>query len=163
MENDNFDETQIKFRAPTKAKPFTLQKAPTSLEELDIPQSLVEDSMLRYLYSKGNSNIRELSNVLKLSFPLLHELFQKLRQKKLFEITGMEGNDYIFGLSGRGHDLAAKRFAVSHYSGPTPVSINNYNDAVRRQVIEIKVSREMLKKSLSDLVLTDKFIDQIID
>ena len=63
--------------------------APTKLEDLDIPRSLVEDLMLRYLYTKGTSSIRELSHALKLSFSLLHDLFQQLRQKQLFEISGI--------------------------------------------------------------------------
>ena len=135
--------------------------APTKLEDLDIPQALVEDLMLRYLYTKGSSSIRDLSNALKLQFSLLHDLFQQLRQKQLFEITGMEGNDYVFVLSGIGRDLAAKRFTISHYSGAAPVSMNSYNEAVRAQVIDLKMNRQVLKSALSELVLTDQFLDQL--
>ena len=135
--------------------------APTKLEDLDIPRAIVEDLMLRYLYTKGTSSIRDLSNALKLPFSLLHDLFQELRQKQLFEITGMDGNDYVFMLSGIGRDLAAKRFTISHYSGPAPVSMNSYKEAVRAQVIDLKVNRQMLKSSLSELVLTDQFLDQL--
>ena len=117
--------------------------------------------MLRYLYTKGSSSIRDLSKALKLSFPLLHELFQQLRQKQFFEITGMEGSDYVFTLSGIGREMAKKRFTVSHYSGPAPVSMKRYNDAVRAQVVELKVNRQLLKKTLSELVLTNKFLDQL--
>ena len=39
----------------------TLPTAPTAPEELDIPKSLAEDLMLRRLYTKGRSSIRELS------------------------------------------------------------------------------------------------------
>jgi len=135
--------------------------APTKLEDLDIPRALVEDLMLRYLYTKGTSSIRDLSNALKLQFSLLHDLFQELRQKQLFEISGMDGNDYVFTLSGIGRDLAAKRFTISHYSGPAPVSMNSYNEAVRAQVVKLKVNRQVLKSALSELVLTDQFLDQL--
>jgi hypothetical protein len=101
----------------------TLPTAPTELEHLDIPKPLVEDLMLRRLYSKGRSSIRELSETLKLSFALLHTLFQELRQQQFFEVIGMEGNDYIFSLSGIGREHAAKSFLISHYSGPAPVSL----------------------------------------
>jgi hypothetical protein len=136
-------------------------KAPERLQDLDIPRSLVEDLMLRYLYTKGSSSIRDLSKALKLSFPLLHELFQQLRKKQLFEVTGMEGNDYEFTLSGIGRETAEKRFTVSHYSGPAPVSMKSYNEAVRAQVVELKVNRQLLEKTLSELVLTDKFMGQL--
>ena len=51
---------------------------------------MAEDLMLRYLYTKGASSLRELSRSIKLSFALLHTLFQRMRQQQLFEITGME-------------------------------------------------------------------------
>jgi hypothetical protein len=146
---------------PTEVHLHYKPQAPEKLQDLDIPLSLVEDLMLRYLYTKGTSSIRDLSRSLKLSFSLLHELFQQLRQKQLFEVTGMEGNDYIFTLSGIGLETAGKRFTVSHYSGPAPVSMKIYNEAVQAQVVDIKVNHQILEKALSDLVLTDKFMDQL--
>jgi len=136
-------------------------EAPEKLQDLDIPRSLVEDLMLRYLYTKGASSIRDLSKALKLSFPLLNELFQQLRKKQLFEVTGMEGNDYMFTLSGIGLEAAGKRFMVSHYSGPAPVSMKAYNIAVRNQVVASGVNPQLLEKALSGLVLTEKFMDQL--
>ena len=155
------EKIETAFETRQEAKLAFSPAAPTKLEELDIPRSLAEDLMLRYLYTKGSSSIRDLSKALKLSFPLLHELFQQLRQKQLFEITGMEGSDYVFTLSGIGREMAEKRFTVGHYSGPAPVSIKSYNDAVRAQVVELKVNRQLLEKTLSELVLTNKFLDQL--
>jgi hypothetical protein len=142
-------------------KLFFLPKAALKPEELDIPVSLAEDLMLRYLYTKGGTSLNELSRALKLSFPLLHSLFQRMRQMQLFEVTGMEGNDYMFTLSGPGREQAAKRFLVSHYIGPAPVSISAYNAAVRSQNTRPIIDRAMLKMAFSDLVLTDRFLDQL--
>jgi hypothetical protein len=144
-----------------KPRSAFLPARPSKLKELDIPQSLVEDLILRYLLTKASSCIYELSKALKLSFPLLHELFQQLRQKQVFEVTGMRGNDYLFTLSGIGRGIAEKRFAISHYIGPAPVSMKSYNDAVRSQVVELDVNRKLLKETLSDLVVTDEFLDQL--
>ena len=139
----------------------TLPTAPTDVEGLDIPKSLVEDLMLRRLYSKGKTSIHELSETLKLSFPLLHTLFQELRQKQFFEVMGMEGNDYIFSLSGIGREHAAKSFLISHYSGPAPVSLVNYNRLVRNQAANPMVNRTLLGSVLSDLVVTPRFLDEL--
>ena len=136
-------------------------KAPGEPEELDIPVSMVEDLMLRFLYTKGTSSLRELSGSLKLSFPLLHRLFQRMRQQQLFEITGMDGNDYLFTLSGIGREQAAKRFLICHYIGPAPVSVAAYTAAVRSQNIRLAINRAMLKTALADLVLTDRFLDEL--
>lgn len=136
-------------------------KAPIKLEELDIPVVMVEDLMLRYLYTKGVSSLRELSGALKLSFPLLHTLFQRMRQQQLFEVTGMDGNDYLFTLSGTGREQAAKRFLICHYIGPAPVSVAAYTAAVRSQNIRLAINRAMLKMALADLVVTDRFLDEL--
>jgi len=139
----------------------TLPAPPSAPEDLDIPKSLAEDLMLRRLYTKGKSSISELSETLKLSFPLLHTLFQNLRQQQLFEVIGMDGNDYIFALSGIGRELAAKRFLISHYSGPAPVSLSNYNRIVRNQAASPSIDRASLGTALSDLVVTARFLDEL--
>jgi energy-coupling factor transporter ATP-binding protein EcfA2 len=122
---------------------------------------MAEDLVLRYLYTKGASSLRELSRSIKLSFPLLHTLFQRMRQQQLFEITGMDGNDYTFTLSGIGREQAAKRFLICHYIGPAPVSVSAYTAAVRSQNIRPMINRPLLKMALSDLVLTDRFLDEL--
>ena len=155
------EKIETAFESRQKAKRNFSPARPTKLEELDIPQSLVEDLVLRYLLAKASSSIHELSKALKLSFTLLHELFQQLRQKQYFEINEMKGHDYLFTLSGIGRRMAEKRFSISHYTGPAPVSLKSYHDAVRSQVVELNINREVLRKTLSDLVFTDKFLDQL--
>ena len=148
-------------RKPQDSKLSFFPKAPLKPEELDIPVSMAEDLMLRYLYTKGSSSLRELSGSLKLSFALLHTLFQRMRQQQLFEITGMDGNDYMFTLSGIGREQAAKRFLICHYIGPAPVSVSAYTAAVRSQNIRLALNRALLKMSFADLVLTNRFLDAL--
>lgn len=164
MEIRNVGPTLIKSSPQLKLQDSKLSffpKAPIKPEELDIPVVMVEDLMLRYLYTKGGSSLRELSGALKLSFPLLHTLFQRMRQQQLFEITGMDGNDYLFALSGIGREQAAKRFLICHYIGPAPVSVAAYTAAVRSQNIRLAINRAMLKMALADLVVTDRFLDEL--
>ena len=75
-------------------------ETPKNLQDLDIPVRLVEDLILRYLYTKGDARISELSSVIKLSFPVIDTVFQQMRQRQLFEVTGLNGKDYAFTLSG---------------------------------------------------------------
>ncbi|MGD9044164.1 MAG: hypothetical protein PVG06_10645, partial [Desulfobacterales bacterium] len=114
-------------------------KAPDSLQNLDIPVRLVEDLVLRYLYSKGASRISELSNDLKLSFPVIDAVFQEMRQRQFFEVTGLNGKDYTFTLSGIGREHAFNRLQICHYSGPAPVTVENYFTAVRKQIAKIQI------------------------
>ena len=140
---------------------FFCPEKPTKIEKIDISRSVMEDLILRFLYTRGSINISELSMYLKLPYSILHELFQQLRQKKFFEVMGMKGNDYIFTLSGIGREMAEKRLSVCHYCGPAPVSLNSYRESVIAQITKQKINRELLNNAFSELVLTDNFLDQL--
>ena len=150
----------IAKKVETFAQSF-VPNIPESLKELDIPDSLVEDLVLRRLYVTGKSNLRTLSQTLKLSFAVVQAVFDRLRKEQFFEVKGMEGQDYTFTLSGKGQEFARKSFELCRYSGPAPVSLNAYRDAVREQTGRVSVNRSSLKEALSDLVLTDKLLDQL--
>ena len=112
--------------------PFVPQ-APKRLAELDIPRGLLEDLVLRHAFTKAATNLKSLNKNLKIPISILLELFQLMRQRQLFEIVGMEGNDYNFTLSDKGRDLAGKRFYTCQYAGPAPVPVKSYFSAVRKQ------------------------------
>ncbi|MEJ2101644.1 MAG: hypothetical protein P8X68_16980 [Desulfobacterales bacterium] len=136
-------------------------QAPKDIEQLDIPQSIVEDIILRHLYTKSSSSLKLLCDSLKLSLPIVQDIFQRLRKQQLFEVTGMQGSDYNFTLSGIGRERASKLFDTCQYSGPVPVSIKNYNTAVNAQTLKLNFNQSFLKMAFSDLILTDTFLDQL--
>jgi hypothetical protein len=140
--------------------PF-LPQSPKSLNELDIPSELVEDLVLRFAFTKAVTNLRNLSKAIKIPISVLMELFQKMRQRQLFEIVGMEGSDYNFTLSDRGRDFAEKRFYTCQYAGPAPVPVKSYFSAVRSQKGNLSIDREKLRHSFKELVLTDRLLDQL--
>ncbi len=144
-----------------QTQPAFSPRAPEDLQNLDIPESLVEDLMLRRLYTIGSSSINSLCFSLKLSFSVIHAMFERLRKRQLIVVTGMEGNDYTFTLSEAGRQLAATRFDMCHYSGPAPVSVRSYRAAVKSQTSKVNLKRQLLKEALSDLVLTDGFLDEL--
>ena len=151
MNTESHEKIKLRFSPET----------PKNIEQLDIPQSLVEDIIMRHLYTKSSSSLKSLCDSLKLSLPIVQDVFQRLRKQQLFEVTGMQGNDYNFTLSGIGRERASKLFDTCQYSGPVPVSIENYITAVNAQALTINFNRSFLKKAFSDLVLTDTFLDQL--
>jgi hypothetical protein len=138
-----------------------LPGAPNNLESMDISESLLEDLILRRLFTVGTSSLKSLCSSLKLSFPIAQTLFQQLRQKQLLEVTGMNGHDYTFTLTEAGREQASTRFKKSHYAGAAPVSVKSYYAAVRAQASKVRLNRSLLKKTLSDLVLTSRFLDEL--
>jgi len=134
---------------------------PDRLEDLGIHRSLVNDLILRYLWLHGSATLATLHDSLKLSFPVLETMFHQFRQQQLLDVKGMIGNDYSFSLTAAGRSLASARNEVCQYSGPAPVSIQQYHQVVSAQAAHVKLSRESLRRAFSDLVLPDGLLDQL--
>ena len=134
---------------------------PRNFEELKVSHSLLWDLMLRHLRMQGSSSFRSLSGTMKVSTQIVQLLFEEMRQPKLLHIKGTEGFDYSFELTDSGRRLAAERSERSRYTGPVPVSLDEYSHAVRLQIPNVRVNRAALKSALSDLVVPDSLLDQL--
>ncbi|HMD48789.1 MAG TPA: hypothetical protein VKG79_06815 [Bryobacteraceae bacterium] len=135
--------------------------SPQTFEELGISQALVMDLMLRRMLLEGYSNLQALSHSLRLSIPVLNIVFNHMRAQQMVEVKGMNGNDYHFTLSQAGKQLASERFQITQYAGAAPVSLKDYHSATKTQSAQIKVDRKLLKSAFSDLVVTDRLLDQL--
>lgn len=145
----------------TVGPPTFFPKAPVTLQGLDIPESVATDLVLRRLYLCGKSDIGSLSESLKLSFPVIHAIFQRLRDQRCLEVTGISGQNYSFCLTSVGREIAERRFKVSQYCGPAPVSLRTYTEAVSAQNPRVCLTHSLLRNALSDLVITKELLDQL--
>src|SRR5581483_5918838 len=124
-------------------------------------ESMVLDLMLRRMMIEGYSSMTGLSRSIRVSLPIVDTVFKHMRQQQLVEIKGMSGNDYQFTLSGAGKQLAGERFQVSQYAGACPVSLKEYHAATKAQSAKVHVDRRTLRQAFSDLVVTDRMLDQL--
>jgi len=136
-------------------------RMPESLDALGIPASLVVDLVLRRLYIQGLGSFSSLSEALKLSPLVIEQVFRQLRQDQLIEVRGMTGNDYNFALTSAGRQRARECFALTHYAGAAPVSLKDYHKAVKLQAARVRINRKSLRDAFSDMVLTDRLLDQL--
>src|SRR5580698_5315995 len=134
---------------------------PQGLKELGVPETLVLDLVLRRLLIEGYSSLASLSRSLRLSVPVIDAVFKHMRAQQLVEIKGMTGNDYNFLLSSAGKQLAGERFQVSQYASACPVSLKEYYAATKTQSAKVEVDRRILRQAFSDLVVTDRMLDQL--
>ena len=138
-----------------------MPSVPQTFADLGIPESLVLDLMLRRMVIEGFSSMTGLSRSIRVALPIVDQVFKHMRQQQLVEIKGMSGNDYQFVLSAAGKQLAGERFQVSQYAGACPVSLNEYHAATKAQSARISVDRRLLRQAFSDLVVSDKMLDQM--
>src|SRR5258708_6586993 len=134
---------------------------PQNFAELGISESLVLDLMLRRMVIECNCTLASLGRSLRLAVPIIDVAFKHMRQQQLVEVKGMSGNDYNFVLSSAGKQYASERFQVSQYAGAAPVSLKEYHAAVKTQAAKVNVDREILRGAFSDLVVSDRMLDQL--
>lgn len=142
-------------------RPAYCPSVPHDLRELDISHSVITDLMLRHLRTYGVSSLRSLAGSMKLPSSIVQILFDELRQQQLLEIKGSAGLDYSFSLTAAGRNLAAERSENCRYTGPAPVSLQEYSRAVIAQVPDVNVNRNSLRSALGDLVVSDSLLDQL--
>ena len=143
------------------AAPRWLPKAPVVQEEIDISEHLLQDIALRHIYLRGTCTIHLLASVMKLSLEMTEGLFRKLIDQQHIEVRRMAGDDYVFGLSPAGRRMAMERAATVRYAGPVPVSLSAYTAAVRAQTAPVRITRAMLRRAFSDVVVGDGLLDAL--
>ncbi len=131
--------------------------SPQSVMKTNIPPNLLEDLALKVLCLKGEQSLVDLSKHLRLSFPVVDEVFQRLRKERLCEVKGMTGLVHRVALSTEGRTRALESMALNQYVGPAPVSLDDYTACVRAQsVMFSEVHFEDVTRALEDLVLSSR-------
>jgi predicted ATPase with chaperone activity len=135
---------------------------PMTLEETGIELSLLVDLALKTLHFAGRPTVRQLSDQLALSYPVVDTLLTFLRREQAIEIVGSSGvgeQSYQFALTERGRRKAEEALHRSQYVGPAPVPYDVYVEIVQRQSVQsITIDHEVFRRELAHLVLSRRVL-----
>lgn len=134
---------------------------PRTIEDLDVPESLVHDIVLRQTVAMGRTSTVQLSTKLAVSPALMTKVVEDLRDLQFLEVQGMDGRDYRLAPTGGGRDQANDRMQLSRYIGPIPVSLASYGDVIRKQHASPRINLEALKAAFSDLVIDEALLREL--
>jgi predicted ATPase with chaperone activity len=134
---------------------------PASLEELDIPQGIAVDLILRLLFTEGDLSASYIEETVCLPFKVLDEILVHLQQEHLVEVprtTGRLGRrSYLYSITDEGKARARDALERSQYIGPAPVPVEKYSKAIVWQAHREKVRPDLVKEALSHLILPTDF------
>src|SRR5689334_1889601 len=150
------ESAEPKLRYPSHSPP-----EPRTVGDLKISHSVVTDLMLRHLRTYGVSTFSSLRDRMKVSASVIKTLFEEMRQQQWIEVKGSTGLDYSFDLTTAGRTVASERSQLCSYTGPAPVSLDEYSRAVRAQKAKLKLNRAVLRAAFADLVVADSFLDRL--
>jgi predicted ATPase with chaperone activity len=138
-----------------------LLRQPNTLEELNIPQSIVLDLILRLLFAEGDVTLRRFQDVLRLSGQLIDNIMLQMQKEHIVEIA-KAGNigraSYTYRLTEEGFSRARQAFDRCQYIGPVPINSEDYNVGILMQTAQMsRVSPEDIQGSIAHLILPDGF------
>jgi predicted ATPase with chaperone activity len=138
---------------------------PKSLEEVGIPEGLVEELILKTLYAHGQTIGRDLAGELCLRFSLIESIVENLKKQRLVEVKGSLGFGAIssvFGLSEAGRARVKECLEHNQYVGPVPVPIAQYTTAVRAQRLESGwLKLDLLNRAYNGINVSRETLSQI--
>lgn len=134
---------------------------PNDIEALHLPPAMPVELALKRIATEGESSMTSLGRSLKLSTPIVDEIFRLLRKNQLIEVKRALGEDYAFSLSAAGRDQAAERLKICQYAGAAPVSLEDYRAVVLHQAPRLKLNRAALRAAFDGLVLEDRLLDKL--
>jgi len=140
----------------------TMIKTCASIEEIGVRRNLLEDLALKTLYLVGEMSVHELSSHMRLRPSMGEELFQRLRKDQLCQVTGMTGRAQCITTTSAGKSRALELLAQNQYTGPAPVSLDDYVNRIHDQSVRgIQIVPSDMNRAFEHLVLDTQTLNQL--
>ena len=135
---------------------------PNAVEEMGVGRKLLEELALKILYTTGELSLRNLAAHMRLSLAVVNELFQRLRKDQLCEVTGMEGGIHRVQVTSYGRARALELLSTGQYTGPAPVSLEDYVARIRSQSVrDLDVHPADVQRAFRKLVLKERTLKEV--
>ena len=150
--------------APKRSKRFTPPEL-SSIEDTGLPQSLIEQLILKFLYFKGDLMGNELAQKIGLRFSIIERMIEAFKVQQLVQVKGSRGLGPVsamLSLTEAGRRVARDYLESNQYVGPAPVPMDQYETAVGIQKLPNHwLSYDRLAEAYAHMVLDEKVLNQI--
>lgn len=140
---------------------------PKTLDGMQIPLVMMRDILLKTVFRKNVSTVRDIARATCLPPMVTQELVDMARGQGLIEAMGTlkataVNNEMEYQLTESGKARALDALSQSEYFGPMPVPLPIYAEQVRRQSIRnIQITRDQLTAAMGHLILPPSLLDQL--
>ena len=140
-----------------------------SIDELDIPQAVVENLVLKHLSAYPKSDVLHLVRLMGINSHIIEELLALLRKKSHVEVFQSEQysqsstNSHVrYALSEQGNIAADSAFQKDPYLGPVPVSLSEYKRIVKSQDLRLNtISKTALNTAFNDVHGAERLVSTL--
>jgi hypothetical protein len=138
---------------------------PETLEDTGLAGSVIEQLVLKLLYSRGDMLGRDLSEALGLKFSLVEAFLEFFKRNHFIQVKksmGMGNSTSVFALTETGRSAAREAMDINQYTGAAPVPLFQYSHIVRRQRrADGWLTPEALAHAYRRMVMTPRVLSQI--
>jgi predicted ATPase with chaperone activity len=136
------------------------------VEDTGLSELWLQDLALKILYFRGYQTGFKVAEALALPFAgLVDLLLEALKREKFVEVktqVGFGEGAYQYAITGAGIARAREALERSQYAGPSPVPIEVYNEAIKRQSRgRPTVHQRTMRTALADLTLSEKTFNRV--
>jgi hypothetical protein len=124
--------------------------------------------MVKGIHVENLETPSQIARAMKLRSSIVKDLMQEAIERKLVAVIGQAHahrtafSELRYELTQTGREWAIESLEQSQYFGPAPVSLDAYQDRVRRQRITSEIlTRPNLAKAFESLVVPDRFVDRL--
>ncbi|MCA1850129.1 MAG: hypothetical protein LC672_03485, partial [Acidobacteria bacterium] len=136
---------------------------PEEITDTDVPASFLCDLALKHVATSPEPTTNSIADRVHLPRTLTEELLQHLYREKLIEVklqTSVGATRYA--MLDRGWERVARAQSLCGYTGPAPVSLQDYAHMMRLQAIPARrATMEMLRAAFHDLILPDSLMQTL--
>ncbi|MFL5806388.1 MAG: ATP-binding protein [Roseiflexaceae bacterium] len=142
-----------------------LPAAPETLEETKLNRTFLYEHLIRIIYNKGRATGRELVDEMRLPYTSIDVLIKELRGQEIIDIGGQRGYgdlNYEYILTPRGSQSAADALLKTMYTGPVPVTLDEWIASVHAQTVKnVIVTRRNIREAFQGLVIDESILNQV--
>jgi hypothetical protein len=143
-----------------------LPTEPGDIESSGIPEVELLNLMIKQIYSGRLESMRHFADNLRLPVPIVQKLVRAAIDRRLLRALGTRDTasftDMVYALTDEGQRWAQEALQQSQYTGPAPVTLDEFCARVNLQKITNEfVTFDSIKYSLGDLTIADSFIEKL--
>jgi DNA-binding MarR family transcriptional regulator len=151
--------------AQSRRAPRFSPSAPRNLAETGLATTLIEQLLLKILYTRAETSVSDLAHTIGLNFTVIEEILESLKHRHYVEVkrsSGFGPVSEVLSVTQAGIRIARDYLESNRYVGPAPVPVAQYREAVSAQRMPPNwLTFERLEKAYSHMVVRQEILDQL--
>jgi len=137
---------------------------PRNIKETGLSHEFIENLVCKHLHTNGVADLHQLSGTIALSGTILETVLETLRKANKVEILAAthSSTGTRYNLTDKGRIEAIDALNKSGYTGPAPVTIEQYRIVVRAQSVQnCHITRDAVQEAFKDTTVDPHLLDQL--